>query len=258
MTRARHILLFLITGLLFVLPFASQAADTPPRLAEQWSMVPKQDQREAFYEGLKEHMKVRAEAGDPWVWRTYTPMLGEEIDRVAVRYCCFDWADKDSYREWSEKHPEVQQHWNEKVDPHVASYGHFIDEVSWANSNVKAEWGPWRYFGVTEFSIKPGMQSEFDMVRDKISQIALNQGWATPERPWMWAATVGGAKKEMIVSFYKNYAEMEPQGENFFNFLSRILGGDAAAEEIFKTFSGTIAAQEYQIWELHEDLSMQD
>ena len=65
---------------------------------------------------------------------TYTPMLGENLNMVAVRYCCFNWADADSYREWGTENEVVQKHWSEKVDPHVAQYGHYFDEVSWVNS----------------------------------------------------------------------------------------------------------------------------
>jgi hypothetical protein len=255
MKKACTILLaaaFLITAL----PSALFAQDAPPPVSEMWMMVPKADQRSEFYEGLKAHMEFRSEAGDPRAWNTYTPMLGDEIDRVVVRYCCFEWADADAYRAWSEENPEVGKHWQENVDPYVESYGHYFDEVDWANSNIRGEWGPWKYFAETKFDLKPGDASTFDAVRDKISQIALNQGYATEDRPWIWATGVGGSKSESIVVPMKGLANMAPSGETFFNFLARILGSDEAAEELFAKLTESVEKQDFQIWELHEDMSM--
>jgi len=257
MINARKTLLVLLTSLLAFAPLAVQAED-PGSISEMWTMVPKADQREAFFEGLKEHMQVRAEAGDPWNWNTYTPMLGDKLDIVGVRYCCFNWEDKDAYSEWSEKNPEVQEHWAKAVGVHVESYGHYFNRTSWVNSNISGDWGPYRFFRVTEFTVKAGMGSEFDAARDEISQVALNQGWSGEERPWIWTSGIGGSGSESIIVPMKNYADMEPKGQTFFNFLSGVLGSDAKAEKLLQKLSGTVASQETQIWELHKDLSMGD
>ena len=45
-------------------------------------------------------MGFRSEHGDPWRWDAYTPLLGDDLDRFAVRSCCHNWADIDTYR-WS-------------------------------------------------------------------------------------------------------------------------------------------------------------
>ena len=54
----------------------------------------------------------------------------------------------------------------------------------------------------------------------------------------------------------KGFADMEPRGETFFNFLARVLESDEAAEELFSAMSESIEHQDVQIWELHEDMSM--
>ena len=258
MTKAGKFILSLFAYLFVLLPLAGQAADQPPRLAEMWTMTPKADDSAAFWEGMEAHMKFRTEAGDPRTWKGYTPLLGENLSMFAVRFCCFNWADADAHREWDKNNPEVNKHFNEHVAPHVESWGHYIDEVSWVNSNIKRDWGPYRLFGATEFKLKPGMAGQFDEVRDKISQIALNQGWATPEHPWIWASSVGGEPSETIVIPYRNYAEMDRDEETFFNFLSRVMGSDEAAEELFQKMAASIESQSYQIWELQEEVSMKD
>mgnify|MGYP000343779958 CR=1 FL=1 len=50
-----------LLALLLVLPLTALAQHSQPYLSESWSMVPKADRTEAFWEGLKEHMAVRAE-----------------------------------------------------------------------------------------------------------------------------------------------------------------------------------------------------
>lgn len=251
----RTVFTLVMLGLFLAAPLAAQ--DAPPRLSEMWTMTPKADQAQALYEGMKAHMAVRAEHGDPRNWHAYTPMLGEgdELTLVGVRACCFNWADMDAYRKWSEENPEVSKHFQEHVAPHVASYGHYIDEISWENSNWKSGWGPYRLFGATQFKLKPGHAGKFDAARDKLSQIAINQGWATEEHPWMWSRQVGSLTESIVVP-YRNFADMEQSGQSFFNFLSEKLGSDEAADALFRALGEAVAEQTYQIWELNEDLSM--
>ena len=48
-----------LLALLLMLPLTALAQHSQPYLSESWSMVPKADRTEAFWEGLKEHMAVR-------------------------------------------------------------------------------------------------------------------------------------------------------------------------------------------------------
>ena len=257
MLNARKYLATVTIALLVTLSFSAQAADAPPpALSEMWTMTIKDDQRAEFFEAFKEHMAYRTEAGDPRVWRTYTPLLGDDVGLVAVRYCCFHWADADAYQEWNEANPGISQHWNENVAPHVKSYGHYYDRIDWHNTNMKSGWGPYRYYGVTNFTPKPGKGGEFDAARVEISQIALNHGWATEERPWIWTSNIGGSPTETIVVPYKKYADMDRDPQAFFDFLARVMESDEAADDLFNRFTDNVAEQDYQIWQYHEDLSM--
>ncbi|MBT8040079.1 MAG: hypothetical protein HKO85_05705 [Xanthomonadales bacterium] len=249
----RSMFVFAVLSVFLAAPLAAQ--DAPHRLSEMWTMVPKADQSKDFYDGLKAHMEMRAELGDPRTWDAYTPMLGDELNIVGVRSCCFNWADMDAYRKWSEENSAVNDHFQSHVAPHVESYAHYIDEISWVNSNWKSDWGPYRFFGATQFKLKPGHAGTFDAARDKISQIAINQGWATEEHPWIWSRQVGSLTESIVVP-YRNFADMEPGEQNFFDFLSNVLGSDEAADALFKDLTSGVEEQSYQIWELNESLSM--
>lgn len=253
MPKALKSLLAAVLALSIALPALAQQ---PPALAETWSMVPKAEHRAKFFEGLKAHMAFRTEAGDPWVWKTYTPMLGDDLDPVIVRACCFGWADLDSYREWSEANPEVNANFQENVGQYTESYGHFLNRIAWNDSNTKGDWSSYRYFAVTDFSIKSGMGGEFDAAREALSQIAINNGWATEDRPWVWSTSIGGTPSESLVVPYARFADMAPPEKSFFDFLVGVMGSEEAANALFARLTSAIDEQEYQIWELHEDFSM--
>jgi hypothetical protein len=231
------------------------AQDTPP-LVEMWVMVPKAGHSQELTEALKKHMAFRSEQGDPRNWNTYTPLLGDELDRVAVRSCCHNWADIDAYAEWSRAQPAVGAHFNEHVAPHVESYGHYFEEIDWAGSHWNDKASAYKYFAVTEFALKAGHAAEFHAARDKMSQIAINQGWANDERSWIWSTTIGGKPRVSVVVPHENFASMADTGEGFMDFLARNLGSQEAAAELLKQFSAATWGSDYQVWVHRDELSM--
>lgn len=255
MTKITNYLLSALVALAFTLPLAA-AAEAPPPLAENWMLVPKADKYDDFEEGLKKHMAFRKEHGDTRSWQAYTPTLGDKLNRVGIRYCCISWADVDSYRAWSMENKKIGEHYQEHVAPYVESAAHYFNSISWENSHWESENGPYKLFAVTSFEIKPGAAGTFDAARDKMSQIAINQGWASPEHVWMWSTRIGGSPQESVVTPYKNWADMEREGETFFQFLVRKLGSDDAAGALLDEFSSAIKNTDYQVWVHREDLSM--
>lgn len=238
------------------IPLTAVAEEAPPSMAEMWIMVPKAGQSSEMTEALRAHMEFRSENGDPRAWQAYTPTLGDNLNRIAVRYCCFEWADLDSYREWGKANEAVGKHFEENVAPHVESYEHYFEKLDWANSHWPNPDAPYKLFAVTEFNIKPGHGQDFDVARDKMSQIALNQGWATADRAWLWSKTIGGKPQESIIIPHVNFASMDQGDESYFEFLARHLQSEEAAAELLKMFSSASWSTDFQMWEHHEDLSM--
>lgn len=238
------------------LPSLSLAQETPPPLAEMWIAIPKTGHAQELAQALGEHKAFRSEHGDPWEWNVYTPFLGDDLDRFAIRSCCHAWADVDAYREWSENNAEVAAHFDEHVAPLVEKYEHYFEEIDWANSHWNREAGPYRYFAVTEFAVKAGHGAEFNAAREKMSQIAINQGWANDERSWLWTTTIGGKSTVSVVVPYKNFAGMGRSGEGFVDFLAQQLGSMEAASELMKQFAGASWGSDYQVWVYEPKLSM--
>jgi hypothetical protein len=248
----------LAAALLLCAPAALPAADNPPPLVDIWVMTPKEGSSAEFSKALAEHMAVRKENGDPRVWSAYTPLLGDDLGRVAVRYCCFNWADHDAYTEWSENAENIRKHFTENVAPLIGHVAHYFERMDWSNSHWNLDGGPYTYFAVTEFKLKNDKLGQFDAARDKISQIALNQGWATPEHSWIWSETIGGKPSVSIVIPHKNFADMDEGEQTFMDFLSENLGSPEAASALMQEFSEATWSSSFQIWKLEDEMSMQD
>ena len=254
--RSASTILTVLAALFVFLPGIAAAQETTPPLAEMWMMTIKPGHGPEFNKALAEHMKFRSENGDPRDWQTYTPLLGEELNRAGVRYCCFNWADLDSYREWGKNNEKVGEHFDKHVAPHVDHYAHYFETMHWNNSHWADSADGATLYAVTEFHVKPGHGADFRAARDKLLQIALNQGWATEEHSWIWTSTIGGAPVEGIVIPYKNFAGLDREADSFSRFLAEHLGEDGAAE-LMKTFASSTSGSNYQIWEHQKDLSME-
>ena len=248
--------LSVLAALTLLAPTFAAAQDSPPPLAEMWVLAAKPDHGDEFRSAIKEHMAFRAEHGDPRAWQAYTPVLGDDLNRLAVRFCCIDWADVDSYREWNMSAPEVGEHYDETVAPHVASAEHYFETIDWANSHWSETAGPHRVFAVTNWAIKPGHSIEFDAARDKMSQIAIDQGWASDSRNWLWMSRIGGSPQQSIVVPHRNFAGFDQAEDNFFRFLTEKLGSEEAAIDLIRQFEGATTGSEFQIWVHRENLSM--
>lgn len=253
--KTRNFALSVLAAAGFLLPAMVQAADAPPPLADMWLITPKAGHGAEFRKALGEHLAFRAEHGDPRAWEVYTPLLGEDLNRYAIRYCCFHWADQDSYRAWRSEASEVNEHFQKNVMPHTEKAAHYFEALDWGNSHWVDAGEPYRFYAVTEYNLKPEHAMAFDQARDKMSQIALEQGWATDNHPWVWSSTIGGKTQEAVIIPHMNFASLDRSEDSFLNFLSSQLGSEEAAK-LVQQFASASWSSEFQIWEFQEDLSM--
>lgn len=249
-------ILSVLAALCILLPAVATAQDDPPPLAEIWMVTIKDGHGSEFNKALAEHMKFRSENGDPRDWQAYRPLLGEELNRIGLRSCCFNWADLDTYREWGKNNKKVGEHFDKHVAPHVDRFAHYFETMHWNNSHWADSADGASLFAVTEFKVKPGHGAEFSAARDKLLQIALNQGWATGDNSWIWTSTIGGPPVEGIVIPYQNFAGLDRGQNNFSRFLAEHLGEEGAAK-LMKQFSSSTRGSSYQIWEHQKELSME-
>ena len=252
-----------ITGLFGVvtlaLPLALWADDreeAPPALSDVWIMVPKKGMEGEFSAAVAEHQAMRAETGDTRSWQVYTVEIGDHIGLYQFRACCFDWADQDAYEaEGADK--GFGAHWNENVHPYVAHYRHYLEKLDWENSHWPDGQGNGPYYGVTTWKIKEGAGPAWSEARKTMSQLAINEGWASDDNNWLWISRIGGKDTLAIVSSYASYADMEPPEQSFFAWAGEQLGEEEAGALIGDFVSG-FSSSDYTVWKHNEALSAQD
>lgn len=236
---------------LLTIPALCVAEDKPPQvISDGWTMVPKEGHGMELEEAIKAHMAYRHEKGDTRHWDVYVPVTGSDLNRYVVRSCCQPWAEMDSYRKWSSEH--ASKHFNETVHPHVKKYMHNFGEVDMENSN----WGEnvdANFVGVTVWEVKSGKGAQASKAIKKMSDLAKNHNWS---RSWSWNYPVGGSQAIMLATPFKNYAEMAPMEENFYQFAMKHLK-EKKVDEMFKMFNGSFSGSNYTIWRHRKDLSMQ-
>ena len=245
----------LLLATVFTLPAVAFAdGHIQANLAESWRITPKPGHGADFVEAFKKHLELRASKNDPKVWKTYSPVIGDDLSYYVVRSCCHTWADADSYAEWSAG-AGVSEHWNKNVDKHVASYSHYYAEQDFENSNWPEDDSEYRFFAVTSFYPKPGHVGKRNAAKAQLSQHAKAGKWG---RHWGWGESIGGAPAIYVVSPYRNYGEMAPLETSLFETIAEQAGSEDKATELFQAFNDTMKGSSYTVYRLESDMSMKD
>ena len=244
--------LLLPTGLL-----ADHHEDERAPLTDVWFVAPKKGMEDQFEEAVTNHMAFRADVGDSRSWQAYTPVIGHKLNLYVFRACCIDWADQDAYSAENEE-KGMSENWNANVHQYVDHYHHYFDSNDWKNSHWPDEGADGPYYGVTTWTRKPGAFGGAEAVREQLSQMALNDGWAERGRNWLWLERIGGEGKLIIVSPYASYADMAPPEQEFFAFVAEQLDSEEEAGALFSQFGAGFTDSDYTVWRHREELSMAD
>lgn len=242
----------LLWACMLLLPVAGVAQDDPAGdQAEIWVVTIKDGMNAEFTAAFKDHLKFRARKKDPRQWRTYSPVIGDDLDHYVIRYCCMSHAELDSYQEWSGQ-AKTGEHWNENVDPYVASYRHYLQTVDFDNSNWPEDSSSYQLFGVTEYHHKMGAAQSIEATKTALSNAAKEGDWP---RHWAWVRNSGGASRMELVVPYKNYADMAPGEESFAAFLARTQG-ESNARDMLQSFTDNFTDTRYSVYRYMPDMSM--
>jgi hypothetical protein len=229
--------------------------EQPPPLTDVWLMAPKAGMDAKFTEAAKKHMAFRAKAGESRTWMAFRPVIGDKLNIVQFRACCFDYADQDAFLVEEEK-LGLNADWNKNVDPYVDHYHHYLEENDWENSHwPEGSDGP--YYGVTTWTWKEGAGPGPSEVRKQFSQTAKNEGWGDSGNGhnWLWLERIGGKPALALVSSFESFADMAPDEQSFFDFLAEKMGSPEAASEMFTTFGAGFASSDYTVWVYDADIS---
>jgi len=246
--------LFLAFTVFSTVAIAQEAEEEKtPNLASVWVMTLKAGKFSQFMDAATDHMAYRKEKADSRTWQAFTPVIGKGVSKqITFRYCCFDWADEDAYiAESIEK--GFDKHWTANMDQFVEGYEHYLSMVDMENSLWDDEGGPFKYFGVTSWNIKPAKYRDFEAMKKKYSKMAKD--WAGDGIYWAWLSRIGGTSEEALVAPYKNFADMAPLEQPFADYVVETVGQEKA-DALNAKFSGTLADEAYTVWRLVPELSM--
>lgn len=230
------------------------AEEAPAPLSDVWMIVVKPGMQAEFDAAMATHMQFRKDAGESRDWQGYRVAVGHNMAPVQMRSCCFNWADFDAHvAEDAEK--GLSADFSANVGQYVDHFHHYIEQFDWENSHWPDTGTSGPYFAVSSWTNKQGRGPESSDAKSKMSQLALEEGWATDDNNWLWMSrAAGGDAVTMLVSSYANYADMEPPEQSFYEFTVEQLG-EVEAGEMYDDFGGGFKDSDYTIWVLDEDIS---
>lgn len=247
---------WIVTFAALLLPVAVLAQDNPEPpapLTDVWIMVPKPGMQDEFTAAAKKHIAFRAKAGESRAWLAFRPVIGDNLNVVQFRACCYDYADMDAFVVEGEK-LSLGDNWNANVDQYVDHYHHYLERNDWDNSHwPEGSDGP--YYGATSWVWKEGAGPEVDEIRKQISEMAKNGAWAEAGHNWLWLERIGGKPVTAVVTSFESYADMAPDEPDFFGFIAEQMGSAEKAGEMFAKFGAGFESSSYTVWVHDKELS---
>lgn len=228
---------------------ATQAADEAV-LMDSWVIDIKPGQNAAFEQALKTNLVKRTQQDEPSDWWVYTPVTGEHLNRYIVRSCCHTWTSFDQQRQWSAQHLPEQQ-WIDLLQQHASNYSRKISKADFPNSQWPEGLLVPGLMGITKYHIKSGHDSAFQAAKSRMSKLAIAGEW---QRNWLWVETVTGENIETLMVLHPNFADMAPLETDIFDVLSKQLGSDDQAAQLFDELFSHISHEQYQIYQARPDL----
>ena len=232
---------------------ADEHEEAPGAISDVWVLAVKRGKEAEFTAAMKEHIVARKEMGEGRQWYAYRAEVGHHPGVIMYRSAPMSYADHDAYLQGD--FSEIQPAFDEIIDPLVDHYHHYIESYDWENSHWpddETTAGP--LFTEVSRKWKPSDNYASNQTRKKMSQIALNNGWAEKGHQWLWVDRMGGAPTQSLVLPDANYAEMAPTGDSFGDWLTEQVGEEETAK-IFGTWLAGFASTNVTIWRHDPELS---
>jgi len=172
---------------------------------------------------------------------------------IGFRSCCFDWTDLDALEAENDE-LGLGDDFRDNVGQYVDHFHHYLETFDWENSHWPEEGTSGPYYGVTSWTNRQGRDSDSSDAKEKMSQLAKDEGYADDDNNWLWMSRIGGDAMTLIVSSFESYEDMAPDEQSFFEWATEELG-EEEAEEMFEDFGEGFDDSDYTIWELDPNLS---
>lgn len=244
--------LFTIIILSFFAPSLFAQEEAPGTLSRMFAITPKAAMDEQFQRAFEEHVKWRAENGDPWSWNTYHQVLGNDLDSFFIRSSGHKWVDLDAYNAFNAK---AIEHWNANVHPYVEKVTSSMDEVNTEVLHWPEDDSDLAYFWVYEYHLKSGHTDAFykavKAIHEKVRAADWPQYYAfvthlTGED--LPAVSLVIPKKDMGGFASPEKGPMEVIAES---------SGEKTAKKLFDDLFATIDTTHSAVYHLHKEWSVE-
>ena len=223
-------------------------------ISDVWVLALKRGMESEFTTAMKEHMAARKEMGEERAWYAYRAEVGHHPGVIMYRSAPMSYADHDAYL--ATDSDAIDEAFGANIDPLVDHYHHYIESYDWENSHWpddETTEGP--LFTEVSRKWRPGGGYASEKARERMSQIAINDGWAEKGHQWLWVDRTGGAPTQSLVLPDANYAEMAPTGETFGAWLGEQVGSEEEAAEILNTWLSGFTSINVTIWRHDPEIS---
>lgn len=216
-------------------------------ISDVWIFAIKRGMEGDFTTAMQEHIGARKEMGESRIWYGYRAEVGDHPGLVMYRSSPMSYADHDAYL--ANDLGAIGEAFNENIDPLVDHYHHYIESYDWEHSHWpddETTQGP--LFTEVSRKWKTGGGYASTQARQRMSKIALNDGWAEKGYEWLWVDRTGGEPVQAIVFPRSNYAEMAPTGDSFRAWLGEQVGSEEEAGEILETWLSGFSGTKVTVW----------
>jgi hypothetical protein len=243
-------LLLALTALALASTWAQGEEQTPGDVAEVWVLWPKPGHGPDFERVMKEYAAWRKQAGEPFSWQAFQPIIGDDLTYFAFRSDNHHWKDLDVNQAWLAQAGATAKYY-EIVAPHTARIVRHLVAIDRKHS-YWTDSPDYRYYGVSSMQVRPGAYGEVMGALGKIHKAAVDASW-----PHAWAIgnVIGGEGGMQVVFPYKSFAGMDEPDPSFMQVLAKSLGSEDAARALMRQLGGSFEGERYTIYVHRPDLS---
>ena len=247
-------LTMLALATLLVAPFAAQAQDADePNLARMWVVKPKPGTDQQLEDAMKAHNAWRKENKDPWSWNTYHTVTGSDLDLWYIRSPGHSYADFAAYGD-SEFTKKAYEHWMANVDQYVAEYHGHIAEFAPEISQWPDDAGPFEWFWIYEYKLKPGHNRPFFAAAKAITEALKAAGWSETYG-FVWQLT-GDVPTMTLVIPEKDWGGFAGPETGAYDTVAQSMGEDQA-KAMWAEFYSHATSVHSVVYHRHENMSFE-
>ena len=245
----------LLVALFFLLPTAALAQAMSGGNLAQLVMIDVRDGHEhEFQEGLKRHMTVAEEQGNPSAWMVFETMTGENTGTFMAGTFGHEWADFDM----TPADPQAaEMSFMTNVQPHVksaqVSFWTLRPDLSTADPSADTD-GPSRFAQVFHYMPTPAGAMTAEQAFARVTEMATAAEW--PGKWMVYQLVNGGPGPHYVVVIEaESFADMAEPSPSMFEMIAEQMGSQEEAMAFFQEFASSLAAQSSEMIAFRSDLS---